>query len=133
LAPTVERFGERATLLIGLGCGAAAFAVFALAGSGGIFLAAIPLLAFRGLASPASLGLMSRRVTPTEQGLLQGAHSTLLGISALLAPAVLTHIFSISIDGQLHFPGATFTLAALILTFATLIAWRTTRTGKQSG
>jgi MFS transporter, DHA1 family, tetracycline resistance protein len=132
IGPAVKNFGERATLLIGLGCGAAAFAIFALAGSGVIFLAAIPLLAFRGFASPASLGLMSRRVPPTEQGLLQGAQSTLLGISALLAPAILTHIFSISVEGQLHFPGATFTLAALILTFAILIAWRTTRTGKQS-
>jgi DHA1 family tetracycline resistance protein-like MFS transporter len=75
---------------------------------------------------------MSRRVPPAEQGLLQGAHSTLLGVSSLLAPAVLTHIFSVSTEGQLHFPGATFTLAALILTLALLIAWRTTRPGNQS-
>jgi DHA1 family tetracycline resistance protein-like MFS transporter len=132
IGPAVKRFGERATLLIGLSCGAVAFAVFALAGSGAIFLAAIPLLAFRGFASPASLAFMSRRVPPAEQGLLQGAHSTLLGVSSLLAPAVLTHIFSVSTEGQLHFPGATFTLAALILTLALLIAWRTTRPGNQS-
>jgi MFS transporter, DHA1 family, tetracycline resistance protein len=127
IGPAVKRFGERATLLIGLACGATAFAVFALAVSGAIFLAGIPLLAFRGFASPAALGLMSRRVPATEQGLLQGAHTTLLGIAGLLAPGLLTHIFSASVDGQLRFPGTTFIVAALILTLAMLIAWWTTR------
>ncbi len=126
----VKYFGERGTLLIGLGCGAVAFAVFALAASGCVFLAAIPLLAFRGFASPASLGLMSQRVLPAEQGLLQGANSTLIGLSGLFAPAVLTHIFSVSVEGRYYFPEATFTLASLILAFSMLIAWISTRSDR---
>ena len=55
-------------------------------GSG--FWAGIPLLALWGFASPAALGLMSHRVGPTEQGQLQGANASIMGIANLLGPGL---------------------------------------------
>jgi DHA1 family tetracycline resistance protein-like MFS transporter len=129
IRPTVKRFGERTTLVIGLGFGLAGFATWGLAPTGLIFWLGIPLLALWGFASAASLGLMSHLVGPSEQGQLQGANSSLTGIANLLGPILFTQIFALFIGERTdwHLPGAPFLLAALLLFFAAVLAWRTTR------
>jgi DHA1 family tetracycline resistance protein-like MFS transporter len=127
IGPTVDRFGERAALIAGLLFGVAGFATFGLAASGLVFWAGIPLLALWGLASPAALGLMSRRVGPTEQGQLQGANASIMGIANLLGPGLFAQTLAYSIGSERwHLPGAAFLLAALILALAMIIAWRIT-------
>jgi DHA1 family tetracycline resistance protein-like MFS transporter len=129
IRPTVKRFGERTTLVIGLGFGLAGFATWGLAPTGLTFWLGIPLLALWGFANAASLGLMSHLVGPSEQGQLQGANSSLTGIANLLGPALFTQIFALFIGERTdwHLPGAPFLLAALLLFFAAVLAWRTTR------
>jgi MFS transporter, DHA1 family, tetracycline resistance protein len=126
IAPTVARFGERAALIAGLLFGVAGFAVFGLAATGTMFWAGIPLLALWGFASPAALGLMSHRVGPSEQGRLQGANASIMGIANLFGPALFAQTLAYSIAGH-DLPGLAFLLAALILGLAAAIAWRTTR------
>jgi DHA1 family tetracycline resistance protein-like MFS transporter len=123
------RLGERAALILGIAFGVAGFVVFGLASTGLGFWLGIPLMALWGLASPASLGLMSRRVGGSEQGALQGANSSIMGIASLLGPGLFTQVFAIAIgDGrQWGLPGAPFLLAALLLVAAAIVAWRTTR------
>jgi MFS transporter, DHA1 family, tetracycline resistance protein len=123
------RCGERAALIIGLAFGIAGFAVFGLATTGLGFWLGIPLLALWGLASPSSLGLMSRQVKATEQGQLQGANGSLVGIANLFGPGIFTQTFAFGIgDGRaLEFPGAPFLMAALLLVAAVIVALRTTR------
>jgi DHA1 family tetracycline resistance protein-like MFS transporter len=124
IGPTVARFGERVALIAGLFFGVAGFAVFALAATGPVFWAGIPLLALWGLASPAALGLMSHVVGPTEQGQLQGANASIMGIANLLGPGLFAQILAYSIASERwHMPGAAFLLAALILALAMIIAW----------
>ena len=89
IGPTVARFGERATLIAGLVFGVLGFAVFGLAETGIVFLAGIPLLALWGFANPAALGLMSHQVGATEQGQLQGANASIMGIANLLGPGAV--------------------------------------------
>ncbi len=129
VAPTVARLGERATLMIGLGFGVAGFAAFGLAPSGGIFWIGIPLLALWGFASPAALGLMSHRVGPSEQGRLQGANSSLMGIANLFGPGIFTQAlaFFIGPGNAWHVPGAPFLLAAGMLVLAAALALRVAR------
>jgi DHA1 family tetracycline resistance protein-like MFS transporter len=74
------------------------------------------------------LGLMSRRVAPTEQGRLQGANASITGIANLLGPGLFAQTLAISIGGGAwHMPGAAFLLAGLILAAAIVIAWWSTR------
>src|SRR6185436_15253076 len=47
--PFVARLGERGSLLVGLACGAAAFAIYGLAETGAVFWLAVPVGAFMGL------------------------------------------------------------------------------------
>src|SRR5882672_9598511 len=77
----VEKFGERRTLLIGLLFGALGFAVYGVAPNGALFCLGIPLMSLWGLASPTAGALMSARVSPSEQGQLQGANSSIQGIA----------------------------------------------------
>jgi DHA1 family tetracycline resistance protein-like MFS transporter len=128
IGPAIARFGERAALLAGLAFGVAGFAVFGLAATGMGFLAGIPLLALWGFASPSALGLMSRQVGGSEQGRLQGANASIMGIANLLGPGLFAQTLALSIGGGAwHLPGAAFLLAALILVLAIGVAWWSTR------
>ena len=69
----MRRFGERRVLLVGLACGAVGFLRLRSCADGLLFLAAVPVVALWGLASPAAQGIMSRQIDASEQGALQGA------------------------------------------------------------
>jgi len=127
--PMVRYCGERATLLLGLLCGVAGFAIYGFAETGAVFLIAIPVQALWGLSSPPMQGLMTARVKPSEQGQLQGALSSLRGIAFMIGPALFTVTFARSIDTHYnwHMPGAPFLLAALLVAASAVLAIRVTR------
>ena len=128
IRPITARFGERATLLAGSLSGAAGFFMYGVAPEGWIFCLGIPIMAFWGLAGPATQALMSRRVSLSEQGQLQGAIASINGVAGLLGPTLFTQVFAYFIGpGAVgHLPGAPFLLASLLLASAGAIAWRTT-------
>lgn len=124
VGPVVARLGERPTLLLGLLCGALGMAIYGMAPSGVLFLVGVPVMSLWGLSGPAILGLMSRRVSPSEQGQLQGANTSLTSIAGLIGPG----LFAVSFSGLLdRLPGAAFDLAALIVFAAFAVAWAVTR------
>jgi MFS transporter, DHA1 family, tetracycline resistance protein len=129
VGPVTKRIGERAALIVGLGFGVAGFLLFALAETGAVFWLGIPLLALWGLQNPACLALMSRLVGPEEQGRLQGANASVDGIANLFGPGLFTQVFAVAIgeQGYWHLPGAPFLIAALLVAFAGILAWRITR------
>ena len=125
---SVRRFGERRVLLTGLTCGAVGFLAYGLAPTGALFLAAVPVVALWGLASPAAQGIMTRHIGPTEQGALQGATGSLMGIATMIGPTLFAGTFAYFIGAgtRLHAPGAAFILAAALLALGALLAARTT-------
>jgi len=72
---------------------------------------------------------LSRRVGATEQGQLQGANASLIGIANLLGPGLFIQVFAVSIGTGVawHQPGAAYLLAALLLAAALAVAARTTQ------
>jgi MFS transporter, DHA1 family, tetracycline resistance protein len=121
--PVVRRFGERRSLITGLLFGAVGFAIFGLAPTGWIFWIGIPVMSLWGLTSPAAQGLMTRRVSPGEQGQLQGANSSLMGFAGLIGPFLFTGIFAHFISPPAWWlPGAPFLLAAALLALAIPVA-----------
>jgi DHA1 family tetracycline resistance protein-like MFS transporter len=121
--PFVARFGERGALCIGLFAAALGYWVYGVAPSSVLFLSAIGLFAFSGLVMPGLQGLMSRMVSPMEQGRLQGANMGLLAISSLIGPVLFTEVFARSIGmwngfaplGSTWYLAGGLTLAALML------------------
>jgi DHA1 family tetracycline resistance protein-like MFS transporter len=128
--PAVARLGERGTILAGLLCGAAGMAVFGTATTGMVFVCGTPLMALWGLAPAAAQSIMTRRVSSSEQGQLQGALGSLAGVAALLGPGLFTLIYAHSIDGHgvRNLPGAAWLLSTLMLLGAAILMLRVTST-----
>jgi DHA1 family tetracycline resistance protein-like MFS transporter len=128
VGPAVRRLGERRVLLTGLTFGALGFFAYGLAPTGPLFLAAVPVVALWGLASPAAQGLMTRHIGPSEQGALQGAAGSVMGIATMIGPWLFAATFAYFIGGgtRWHLPGAAFMLAALLLALGAAVAVRTT-------
>jgi DHA1 family tetracycline resistance protein-like MFS transporter len=124
-----SRYGNRRVLMGGLMFGAIGLSIYGLAPTGLLFCVGIPVVALWGLAGPAAQSLMTADVEPSEQGQLQGANASLLGIAGLFGPAVFTLEFATFIgkDAPLFLPGAPYLLAGLILLAAMTLAAVVTR------
>jgi DHA1 family tetracycline resistance protein-like MFS transporter len=129
IGPAVARMGERRTLLFGLFFGALSFLCYGLAPTSLLFLAGIPLGGLLGLTGPSMQALMTQRVKPSEQGQLQGALSSMRGISGMVGPLLFTQIFAVAIRGDRlpHLPGAPYLLSAVLIVAAVLLSWRVAR------
>jgi len=125
----VKRFGERVSMYSGLSCGTVGFLWMALAPTAPWFWAGMPIFALMGLFNPGLQSLMTQRVAPTEQGRLQGANTSIVGIAGMVAPALFTGSFAFFIGrgSALHLPGAPFLLAASLTFAALIVVWRQTR------
>ncbi len=127
--PFIERFGERKALYTGLLAGALGFLVWGLANSTVTFILGIPAFAPIGLAGPALQSLMTRRVSPSDQGRLQGANNSIAGLTGVIGPVMFSLVFAafIAPGAQAGFQGAPFLLAAVLMIAATLLAVNVTR------
>lgn len=125
----VKRFGKPSAVVVGLGFGAAGLAAAGLAATGAAVWLAVPLLALWGLSGPAVQGLMTRHVSVSEQGQLQGANASLTGISELLGPSIFSLTFAYCVkSGQPPWAaGAPFLLGAALLVIAAGVGWWSTR------
>ncbi|MBB1090522.1 TCR/Tet family MFS transporter [Rhodopseudomonas palustris] len=135
VGPAVKRLGERRAQIIGYGGGALGFLIYALAPTGALFWIGIPVMTLWGIAGPATSGMMTRLVSPDQQGQLQGAITSLKSIAELIGPFLFTLIFAYFIGGNapLALPGAPFLLAGLLLMVSALIAASTNEATKQAG
>jgi DHA1 family tetracycline resistance protein-like MFS transporter len=120
----VRLFGERGALYAGLIFGSAGFCGFALAPTGYWLWAALPVFALMGLFQPGLQALMTARVGPDEQGKLQGANASMVGIAGLIGPIMFTHVFAyfIAADRAWKLPGAPFFVAAGLLGLGLLLS-----------
>ncbi len=130
----VKALGERHTILVGLVCGAAGFTIQAMAPNGAIYATGIIFMSLWGLVGPAMQAITTRLVNPSEQGQLQGANSSVLGIATLIGPLLFTQTFATFIGAHRdwHLPGAPFLLSAILVVAALAVALRVMATRLQS-
>jgi DHA1 family tetracycline resistance protein-like MFS transporter len=71
---------------------------------------------------------MTRHIGPTEQGALQGAAGSVMGIATMIGPWLFASTFAYFIgEGtRWHVPGASFMLASVLLGLGVLVAARAT-------
>lgn len=126
LGPTVKRFGERRTLLIGFAVGALGFTLYGLATHGWMMYVLIGVTSLSNLADPAARALISRRVGADEQGAIQGALMSVASLTSIVAPVVSTALFSYCIGSEapVVLPGAPFFLAGALAVVGILLARR---------
>jgi MFS transporter, DHA1 family, tetracycline resistance protein len=120
VGPLVRRLGPRRALIVGLLSGSAGMAIYALAPSGPWFWLGLPAAALWSLSSPSLQDLMTRRVSASEQGQLQGANNSLRSLSVMVGPAIFGGLFAWLVE---PLPAAPFFAAALLLLITALVAW----------
>lgn len=123
VGPTVRKLGERLAMFAGLSFGTLGFALYAMAPTGRIFLAGMPLMALWAIAGPAMQAQITRHIPPTEQGQIQGALGSLKGITGMIGPLLFTQVFAAAIGSGTgpKFSGAPYLIASCLL--ATSLAW----------
>lgn len=128
----VKRYGDARVMVIGLIGGAVGLAGMGAAPTGWWFIAAMLPNALWGLSMPTLQSLMTRRVSGSEQGQLQGANSSVQSIAGIVSPLFFGWIYSLSIDGShgVAASGIAFYLSAAVLMLSAFIGWRVAgRTG----
>jgi DHA1 family tetracycline resistance protein-like MFS transporter len=127
--PMVARFGESRTLVTSLVVAVIGMLLFGLASQGWMMYAVTAVYCLGlGLLGPSTQGLMSRSVPGSQQGLLQGAMTSVMTATAIVAPPLTNGLFAffISPGAPLIVPGAPFFLGSILCLVALGLAFRRT-------
>lgn len=132
----IPAIGERAAALFGLAVAVVVYAAYGFVSEGWMVYVLIPLGALAGFTLPALQGIMSRTLPADSQGELQGALGSIMGVSMIVGPYLMTQVFAafnepgepFEIAGivilpqgaPFHLPGASFVLASLLALAAIL-------------
>jgi len=116
IRPAVKAFGKIKSVYIGMSFNILGMFLIALATEGWmIYLIMIPY-AFGGLAGPSLQGIMTSQVKSNEQGELQGGLTSLISITSIIGPPLMTGIFAYysNLENEVYFPGAPFILGTIL-------------------
>lgn len=120
--PVIARMGERRTALISLMFGMPAYLCFTFAPSDAFVYVGIVIGAASGFAFPAMQQMMSSRISEDAQGELQGAVASMISLTSIFGPVVMTMIFGAYADAQgLYFPGAPFLVGTVLMALSVAI------------
>jgi DHA1 family tetracycline resistance protein-like MFS transporter len=88
-----------------------------------------------GIAGPALQSIISGNVPRNEQGELQGALTSLISVTTIIGPVMMTFLFSFFTkpNARIHFPGAPFLLGAILMLGSALIAYYTLKGRRLAG
>jgi DHA1 family tetracycline resistance protein-like MFS transporter len=125
VSPVVARIGERGALLIGITCEITAFVITAVATSGWIIFAIMPLYSISGLGIPALQSLITQQVDADNQGKLQGVLSSLVSLAAVFGPLFFAYVYFAVRPG---WPGAIWIVAGAVYLIALPLMLRLKRT-----
>lgn len=113
---SIARFGAKTTCVLGFLFAIPAYSLFAFAPNSGAMILGIVLGSFAGLTFPAMQQLMTERTAHDAQGELQGAIASMLSLTSIIGPLIMTGLFGHFADDKgLFFPGAPFALSVAIL------------------
>lgn len=118
----IPRIGQIRSVYVGLFLYTVGFIGFAFAGAGWVMYAVMIPYGLGGIAGPALQGIMSNQVPDNSQGELQGALTSLVSITSIVGPPLMTNLFAhfTRHDTTLYFPGMPF-LTGAVLTFLALL------------
>jgi DHA1 family tetracycline resistance protein-like MFS transporter len=111
--PIAERWGERKAMLIGIVSDGTAYVLLALATSGWVAFALMPLFCVGGIGLPALQSLVSGNVGPDQQGKLQGVLASSASIASVIGPVGISTLYFAS---RGTFPGLVWLVGAGLYT-----------------
>jgi DHA1 family tetracycline resistance protein-like MFS transporter len=122
---TIPKLGQKWSIYTGLLFYTFGLILFAFADKGWMMFIFLVPYCMGGICGPALQGVISSQVPPTEQGELQGALTSLISVTSIIGPPVMTNLFAwfTKPGAPVHFPGAPF-LAGAVLTFTSILLSR---------
>ncbi len=128
----IPRLGQERGVYVGLGLYSLGFLLFAFATESWMMFAFLIPYCLGGIAGPSLQGLISNQVPANEQGELQGGLTSLMSVTAIVGPPLMTGIFAYftSPNAPVYFPGAAMLTGAVLTMLSTILAYRTLHTSK---
>lgn len=122
----IPKLGNIKSVYVGLLLNCLGLLLFAFATKGWMMFAFIIPYSLGGIAGPALQSIISNNVPPNEQGELQGALTSLMSMTSIIGPPLMTTLFArFTAEGApVNFPGAPFLLGSLMMVVSTLLAYR---------
>ena len=120
------KLGNKRSIIYGLGLYVLSFTLFAFATESWMMFAFTIPYCLGGIAGPAIQGFISGQVPPNEQGELQGALTSLISVTSIIGPPLMTNLFAFYTNdkGAVYFPGAPFLLGALLTLISLILTIR---------
>jgi DHA1 family tetracycline resistance protein-like MFS transporter len=120
-----RRLGNEKSAYLGLLLYTIGLVLFAFATSGWMMYAFLVPYCLGGIAGPALQSIITSHVAQNEQGQLQGGLTSLMSLTAIIGPLIMTKLFAVSThpDAPVHFPGAPFLLGAILMFISTFISF----------
>ncbi|MBI3520247.1 MAG: TCR/Tet family MFS transporter [Bacteroidetes bacterium] len=120
----VPKLGQEKSVYLGFAFSLLGYILFAFATQGWMMFAFMIPFALGGIAMPAIQGVISNRVPDNEQGEMQGAITSLISITSIIGPVLMTELFYsfTQNNAALYFPGAPFMMSAILVAISLFIA-----------
>ncbi len=126
---TLPKLGMKKSIAIGLLLYSIGLFLFAFANQSWMMFAILVPYCLGGIAGPALQGLISNQIPPNEQGELQGGLTSLMSVTSIIGPPLMTTLFAwfTSKNAPVAFPGAPFLAGGILMLLSTLLAIRSFR------
>jgi DHA1 family tetracycline resistance protein-like MFS transporter len=120
------RIGNEKSIYIGLLLYAAGMFLFAFSTQSWMMFVFLVPYCLGGIAGPALQAIMSGHVPPNAQGELQGALTSVMSLTAIVGPLLMTNLFAYftSAKAPVLFPGAPFLLGGLLMLSSSVVAYK---------
>ncbi|MFD0999344.1 TCR/Tet family MFS transporter [Ohtaekwangia kribbensis] len=120
----IPKLGQQRSVYIGIMLYAIGFFLFGIASQGWMMFAFLVPYCLGGIAGPSLQGIMSAQVPPNEQGELQGALTSLMSLTSIIGPVMMTWIFHhySDKDSGVYFPGAVMIAGAVLTIVSAFLA-----------
>jgi DHA1 family tetracycline resistance protein-like MFS transporter len=124
---TTPLFGPKKSVYIGLALYTLGLILFAFASQSWLMFVFLVPYCLGGVAGPALQALMSNQVPANEQGELQGALTSLISVTSIVGPPLMTGLFAFYTKptALVYFPGAPFLAGAVFMMVSLMMAMRT--------
>ena len=126
------RIGNERSVYFGLLLYAIGLLLFAFASQSWMMFVFLIPYCLGGISGPALQSIISGNVPADEQGELQGALTSLISLTSIAGPPLMTGLFSYFTrpGAPIHFSGASFLLGSVLMLASAFIAYRTLKTVK---
>jgi DHA1 family tetracycline resistance protein-like MFS transporter len=119
------KLGNEKSVYIGIALYALGLFLFAFATQSWMMFVFLIPYCFGGISGPALQSLISVHVPKNEQGELQGSLTSIMSVTSIVGPLIMTGLFSYFSNPKhgFYFPGVSFLMGSILMLLSAIIAY----------